>query len=237
MHSAILLLDFDGTVCLGEAPVLAYADAVAARMLGADGDDLRRRLGAFLAGGTGEDFVDGYAAVAAYSAGRVSAEDQAAAYLASRRLLAAGDLHVWAPPGFADFLAGLSAGVRTVLVTNAPRIGITETLAALGLGSSIDEVITDAAKPGGMESILDELLADVPARSLMSIGDIWRNDLEIPHRRGCVTALIDHNRTGDDRPTLLAEHFEDLYPIVREWSSAPKSFDYRTLTGTRKGTS
>ncbi|ERK67909.1 hypothetical protein N136_04607, partial [Leifsonia aquatica ATCC 14665] len=56
----LLVLDFDGTVCVGDAPVWAYAEAVIAGIL--DRDDiagreldagLRARLGAFLDGEPG----------------------------------------------------------------------------------------------------------------------------------------------------------------------------------------
>lgn len=234
---ATLLLDFDGTICLGDDPVLAYADSVAARLGDDDAGALQSALSAFLSGATSDGFVDGYAAVAAYSTGRLSPEELADAYLESRQVLADGALDVWAPPGLAGFLGEISGAARVVVATNAPSLGVGETLAELGIADVVQSVITDAGKPDGMNGMLDSLLGEQPARTLLSIGDIWRNDLEIPHRRGCVTALIDRFRTGDSRPTLLAERFEDLYPLVLEWSRAPESFAYRTLDDTPQGIS
>ena len=45
MSARVLVLDLDGTVCLGDAPVLSYAAAVAAHA----GPDLLARVNSFLA--------------------------------------------------------------------------------------------------------------------------------------------------------------------------------------------
>lgn len=36
----------------------------------------------------------------------------------------------------------------------------------------------DAGKPGGMPAVLDRLLSGLPPAALLSVGDVWRNDLE-----------------------------------------------------------
>jgi len=106
-----------------------------------------------------------------------------------------------------------------ILVTNAPGIRIDEALEALGLAGLFDRVITDAGKPSG----LDEVLAELPADArLLSIGDIWRNDLAPAHARGHQTALVGDFPDGNAQPTYRAADFSELIPQLEEWlRSAP----------------
>ncbi|WP_052460361.1 HAD family hydrolase [Microbacterium gorillae] len=211
-----VILDFDGTVALGDGPVRAYARAVERRG-GVTG--VEPVLNAVPA-----DALDGYDAVrmAAESAG-VSAADLSAAYLDSRAELATEDAPIHAPVGLAEFLtAAGEAGVLRLLVTNAPDIRIAPALAALGIADGIDRVVTDAAKPGGLDAQLDELAAAGVVR-VLSIGDIWRNDLAPAHRRGHTTALVGDHPDEIATPTHRASTFGDLAPALQEWLDAVPS--------------
>ena len=97
----ILVFDFDGTVCLGDGPVWAYADEA---LRGVD-DEVAAHLAAQLrrhldgAPGHPDGHPDGYAAVAALAGPYVSPEDLQKAYLASREALAGAVLDITAPGG------------------------------------------------------------------------------------------------------------------------------------------
>lgn len=228
----LLLLDFDGTVCVGDAPVWAYAEAVISGLL--DGtpaapaeldETIRARLGAFLDGAPGSPaYIDGYAAVAALAADHATAEQLQRAYEASRRALADGGIAVSTPPGLAEFLNVLGPRVERVLVTNAPADGIRETLAAIGLDRAIDDIVTDAGKPAGWSTLLPRFTAGREAAEIMAVGDIWGNDLQAPLAAGCATALIDRfgHRAGPAH--LTARSFEELYPGIRDWADDPRGF-------------
>lgn len=237
----LLVLDFDGTVCVGDAPVWAYAEAVIAGILdagngaaagvgatgGTGGLDagLRARLGAFLDGEPGSPaYLDGYAAVAALAAGHADEELLERAYRTSRRELARGRLEVSAPAGLAGFLDGLAGRVERVLVTNAPIEGVSETLGALGLSARVDRVVPEAAKPAGWGALLPELLAGREPASLLSVGDIWGNDLAAPLAAGCAVALIDRfgHRAGPAH--LVAPDFPGLYAGIEDWALDPAGF-------------
>jgi FMN phosphatase YigB (HAD superfamily) len=236
VHKATtLLLDFDGTLCLGDDPVRAYADAVASYLDAAAADAFSSAVDAYLAGNSGDTFVDGYVAVHAHVAGRIAATDMAAAYLASRQKLADGTLDVHPPAGLAEFLSEAGEHSRIAVATNAPELGIDETLRAFGVAQYVDTVVTDSAKPDGMDVILDGLLEDRLPQSLLSVGDIWANDLAVPHRRGCRTAFIDRWGYDDGRATFVAARFEDLYRDILRWSTAPTEF--HALLASDKGTS
>lgn len=205
----IVVLDFDGTVAVGDEPVLAYFRAVA----GPQADGLFAPWAA-----TGEGYRDGYALVADWAA-RNGVEESArsAGYAASRAALHSGEAAVTAPAGLADLLRSRPDDVRCVLVTNAPVDGIDPVLERLGLSGLLDELVGDAGKPTGMPEILASLLGDLPPDRLMSIGDIWRNDLEPAAAIGAATAFIDRFGLGEGSPTFRARTLEGLLPDIERW--------------------
>lgn len=224
----VLVLDFDGTVCLGDEPMLRYAHEVA-RVAGEAGPGIVQRVTEFLLDGDHREepalarAQDGYqvAARLGWAAG-ASREDLQQAYQLSRVPLHAGEVAVHAPEGLAELLAELAGRIRIVLVTNAPDAGLHRVLDRLGLGGSFHEVHGDAGKPEGMTPILTGLLqqhgiADQPQR-LLSIGDIWRNDLEPAQALGARTALVDRWGRGGGQPDARAATLEQLYPFIRDWA-------------------
>ncbi len=215
--TSILLFDFDGTIALGDGPVLAYARQVADRLDGPARGALLDGIRSALAAADG-DALDGYDAVrrAAETEG-ADAALLSAAYLASRAQLGTVEAPVSAPEGLADFLSDAAGRAERVLVTNAPAIRIDEALAALGLAGLFDRVVTSARKPAG----LDEVLAALPADArVLSIGDIWHNDLAPAHARGHATALIGGFADPAATPTFRASTFVELVPRLEDWLRA-----------------
>lgn len=211
MPHPVLIFDFDGTVALGEGPVLAYASAVARRAeLGQVFVD--EIAGALTAAEVEGGAVDGYdlVRVRAERAG-VAAHTLSAAYLDSRAVLGTAHAAVAAPAGLADLLADTAA--ERILLTNAPAVRLEEALDVLGLRGRFDRIVTDAAKPGGLARLLDEL----GERPVLSIGDIWRNDLAPAHARGHATALVGGFADPAATPTYRAARLEDLFDDVRRW--------------------
>lgn len=215
----ILVLDFDGTVAVGDDPVRAYRDAVLERVPAGAASD---RLDAYLAGEPLEDPpANEYALVAAWADSLgVAAEARAAAYAASRDALHAGTIGVTAPDGLAAALARRSGDVRAVLVTNAPVDGIAAVLERLGL--AFDELVGDAGKPDGMTAVLRRLLAeaDLPADRLLSVGDLWANDLAPAAALGAATAHVDRFGRREGTPTFRARTLTELLPDIERWWSA-----------------
>lgn len=237
----VLVLDFDGTVCLGDGAVLTYArlldaalaatavqhpprlvEAVLARFVGSPLADEPEGVDEAVALADGSP--DGY--VVAERVSRALGVDDAArsaAYAGARTALADGRLEVSAPDGLADLLDSLPDGVRVVLVTNSPEHGVVQPLERLGLADRVDELVTDAGKPAGLPAVLDRLRADAglgdrPDR-LLSLGDIWPNDLEPAAAQGSPTALVERFAAPDARPTHRAATLPELYPAVRAWAA------------------
>lgn len=216
----ILVLDFDGTVCLGDGPVRAYA---AEAVRGVD-DDVAAHVMAGLArhlDGAPDGHPDGYAAVAALVGPHVTPDDLQKAYTASREALAGAALDVGAPAGLDLFLDELAGRVHRVLLTNAPLVGIPESLATLGLTGAFDEIRTEAGKPAGFPATLVDLLAGAPPATLLSVGDVWVNDIAPPLAAGCATAYL-HRDPDDRRPAhLRARQLPELYPAIAAWVADP----------------
>jgi FMN phosphatase YigB (HAD superfamily) len=221
----VLVLDFDGTVCLGDGPIWAYAEALLPQL---DDEHARRvtaGLAAFLAGDTEPgDFSDGYSAVVRLAGPGVPSSTLNAAYLASREALAHGRVDVHSPDGLPELLAELTGTARRVLLTNAPDIGMPMLLDRLGLVEVIDEVITSAGKPDGFVTLLPRLLDGADPARLLSVGDVWLNDIARPLAAGCATAYVD--RTGaDPRPAhARATTLPGLYSAIRAWAVDPHVF-------------
>lgn len=223
-----LVLDFDGTVCLGDGAVWAYADRVLPLLPGDVGARVRNALADYLARPwSWPDFADGYIALAQLTEGSVTPAARHEAYLDSRQALSDPGADIHPPDGLAELLDELAGSVRTVVLTNAPATGLDAALHRLGLTDRIDTVLHSAGKPEHAPELLADLLADAPASHLCSVGDLWANDIAPALQLGCVTALID--RTGaESRPAhLRAGRIEDLYPGIRHWAADPETFASR----------
>ncbi|HSI91965.1 MAG TPA: hypothetical protein VK925_00615 [Jiangellaceae bacterium] len=224
----IMLLDLDGTACRGDEPVLEYARLVGAALPDRTAARLTAMLHGFLNGtdrdGVLADAQDGYQAVAALAAHLGSPPEMTeAAFHGSRGRLAAGELRVEAPAGLVDLLAELRPTVRVLLVTNAPATGLEAILNRLDLIGVLDEVIANAGKPAGLPPVLERVLADVGAEHdpwrLLSVGDIWANDLRVPRERGSATAYVDRFDRRQGPADARAPLVEDLYDHIRRWAS------------------
>lgn len=224
-----LVLDFDGTLCLGDDPILLYADELAKRIDVDAGEQLHAELTEFLAGSrTVEGAEDGYHAIWVLT--QHLGLDRAVlgeTYYASRARMEAGEGRVHAPEGITELLDDVrGAGVRTVLITNAPATGATTWLETVGIAQRLDAVIPDAGKPAGMRAHLERLLeesgaADAPHR-LLSVGDVWVNDVEPAMAIGARGLYIDRYGSGRGPSTASAPTIDALYPAIRAWAANPE---------------
>lgn len=229
MTRRTLIVDFDGTACVGDAPALDYA---AALDLEAEGADLLRRVRAWLEDPLGAADADDalrhaddvyQAAWSIAQAVELSPERISRTYLASRARLTAGEVHAERAPGLDELSAAVrSAGGRVVLVTNAPRAGLDPILERLEMAHLFDAVVGDAGKPAGLAQIIADVAgADADAdggEAIASIGDIWRNDLEPVRALGGRTALIDRFALRRGPADWSAPSLDGLVPAIAAWA-------------------
>lgn len=225
----ILVLDLDGTLAVGDAPVLGYARAI--ESLAPQADGLTVAVEAFLEDPHGDPRLrsaqDGYQAVAALCATfGVDDELRDRAYSVSRTALDVDLGDVRAPQGLAEALAALDA--HLVLITNSPRAGLNALLAHLGVTDLVAEVHPDARKPAGMGPLLGAVLHEHGLTSepfrLMSVGDIWANDLAPALELGCASAYVDPFDRHQGPAHVRARTLPELYPALRDWARDPGEF-------------
>lgn len=190
----VLVFDFDGTVCVGAGPVLAYAEEIARATdiatiyaeAQAALEDVRAPITVALGEGSkGYQPRDGYDLVrrlaARWSVPEETCQD---AYLRSREKLA--DTGICSPRGLAEFLSATDC--PAILATNAPDIGLEKALSVLGLSGVFEKVFFRVGKPEGLARIVEEKYIDRP---MIGFGDIWEFDLAPLHELGHRTVLID----------------------------------------------
>lgn len=237
----VLIFDFDGTISLGDGPVRAYARHVAESLPPTTAHDFLRSVEAGLDGELPVDLhpVDGYDLVRQLSDSfGASDEARSRAFLLSREELGTDAAPITAPEGLPDFLAAARQHAHLVLATNSPQTRIDSALESLGVAAHFDSVHTSAGKPAGLEVIVDEWLgrfanAD-PAGALLSVGDIWVNDLQPAHLRDASTALIGERADNAATPTYSATTLHELYPSLNDWleSTDPPAVSPQRSTST-----
>ena len=215
-----IVFDLDGTLALGDGPIVAYARSLA-RVAG-DGflTTAEAELASFAAGDSG--YRDGYHAVgtAAEHAG-IAAADVSAAYETSRDVLGTPAAPVAPPAGIADLLRDLAGDARLVLATNAPDAGVRELLADWGIADLFSAMHFTVGKPDGLSAVIRGALED---GAVLSIGDIAEFDLAPAAALGADTALV--GATCDSSPfpaTLRGRTIADLSDDLRAWAAAAAS--------------
>lgn len=217
MPHPTIIFDFDGTVAVGDGPVLAYARFVAESAGDGYLDRVASQLAAYARGESG--YRDGYDVVGslAKDAG-VDEPTLNAAYAHSRERLGSADAPVEPADGLRELLEDLGTDVRVVLATNAPGDGIPALLAGWGIAGRFAETRFAAGKPDGLADVVSAALASGP---VLSIGDIFDNDLAPAQRLGADTALVGATAaTSRDEPTFRGATLADIADDIRRWAAS-----------------
>lgn len=215
-----IIFDFDGTIAVGDGPIRAFARALADQLHDSTKEGFLAAVFADLDTADAEGFSiedrDGYGLVNRHA--RVAGADADAldaAYHQSRSVLASDEAPISAPDGLREFLDSLPAGVRAVLVTNAPDTNIEFALEQLDLAGCFHEIHHSARKPDGLEAIAAPWLSE---GRVLSIGDIWINDLMPIEKLGGTTALIGEPAAGT-RPDYAAPTLGAMLPALAAWAA------------------
>ena len=222
----VLLLDFDGTVCLGDGPVLAYAQEAFGYLPANERSAVRTRLAAFLSGDPDllRQYADGYGCVQDLVADHLSPEQLSAAFLTSRKRLATEDLGTSAAAGIKDLLSVLDGSVTRVLLTNSPAVGVVESIKRFGLSELFDQVVVGARKQHRMGEHVAVLTDGRPSATLISVGDHWANDVAVPLQRGCATGYISGHPGADEPAHLCGRDLATVAPGILDWAQDPVEF-------------
>ncbi|SDP22239.1 FMN phosphatase YigB, HAD superfamily [Nakamurella panacisegetis] len=224
-----LLFDFDGTLYVGDLPILAYARHAADLLPDAAATDLIDGVRYLLEGRSVtvrtidlRDAEDGYMGVEMLArAAGLTAEHLDGAYRLARQDLARSAFALDAPQGLPELLADL-ADAYVLVVTNADLTGVAEVLTAVEVAGHIDEIVAEADKPHRMPehvaALLDRIDAAATPERLMVVGDRWTADLADAFAAGARTALVDRFHRGDGTPHLRGASLAELIPGIRDWA-------------------
>jgi FMN phosphatase YigB (HAD superfamily) len=250
----VLIVDFDGTVCRGDAPVRYYAARIADTLPPAAARDFLAATERYLSDGPASavaatdtveaaalrEALDSWGAVLSLAARRYGVPGPVIAEAFARcrdwMIDPACEVEVVGP--LLDTLADLRRDTAIVLVTNSPRDSMLPLLDRLGIAAAFDDIVAGAAKPDGLRRFLQRRLGpDLRARPwrLCSIGDHYRNDIEPAVEIGAAAAYIDRFGRADGPATARAQRVEDLLPVLRAWAADPQGATRRAALAGRDG--
>ncbi len=240
MRQLLLVVDFDGTVYRGDAPVRHYAGLIADALAPAQAEAYLKAMERYIESGPAaaadsEDTVEAAAlreAVDTWSAaiglaGRcyaVPADVIELAFVRSRLWMAKPECEVELVELLLQTLADLRTQAGIVLLTNSGYTGLQPFLARLGIAACFDVIIAGAGKPDGLRRLLQRNLGtDLRERPwrVFSIGDHYRNDIEPAAEIGAGCGYIDRYGRADGPATAAGAAAEDLLPTLRAWAADP----------------
>lgn len=214
---ATIIFDFDGTLAVGNGPVLAFARQVAE--VAGDGflQQVEAGLADFEAGNS--PCRDGYDVVGSLATAHGVTDAQLSrAYRQSRELLGTDQAPVTTMPGLDDFLSGLRRHARLVLATNAPEAGVDAVLDSWRVREAFDALHFEVGKPAGLTAVVRETLADGP---VLAVGDIAEYDLAPAWSQGADTALVGATSADDSiTVTMRGRTLAELRTAIESWAAA-----------------
>lgn len=179
-RAAALILDLDGTLYRGDAPLIAYADAMAEMAQPPLGEALSARVRAFV-----DDPVlfapyrDPWATVSALG-GEAGLDwpRRDLAFLRVREAICQGEVPIELPLGLHAFLAGLDRRVRVAVLTNSEEQSARRLLRFMDLGDLAHKAKGMVHKPKGFAAAVRPHVAGLGAAQVVSVGDNHTNDVE-----------------------------------------------------------
>lgn len=229
-HAAALVLDLDGTLYRGDAPLLAYAEAMAVRAGSARGETLMAKARAFLADPLDfSPYRDPWATMGAFGGeAGLSWPRRDEAFLEVREAVMQGGIPIDRTPGLEAFIDGLDRRVRVVVLTNSDEESARRLLAFLGLGALAPYTHGVVGKPKGFAAAVRRSLGGVAPGHGVSVGDNHTNDIEPARALGLATLHVRWPGAYGGLADHTVARFEDgfewldgrLDAVLRGWRPA-----------------
>lgn len=227
-----IVFDFDGTLAVGNGPVLAYARAVAPSAAPGFVARVEDELKALDTGRSG--YRDGYHVVAELAErDGVSSGTMNKAYQASREVLGTPDAPVDAPAGLAELLDSLRQHAELHVATNAPRAGVEQVLDSWGVREYFAQTHFNVGKPAGLYPVIEDALRRGP---VLAVGDIVEFDLQPAIDLGADTALVGASAATSKAPvTMRGASLAALRDELVRWAEQPPAHTSSSHTSHLKG--
>lgn len=191
-RAAALILDLDGTLYRGDAPLLAYADAMAAMALEPLGKVLAARARAFLADPAAfAPYRDPWATISAFGGdAELDWPRRDLAFVGVREAICRGEIPIERPAGLGAFLSGLDRRVRVAVLTNSDEDSARRLLRFMNLDGLAATTRGMVHKPNGFAAAARPVVAGLRAGQAISVGDNQTNDIEPARAMGLATVHV-----------------------------------------------
>ncbi len=230
---AALFLDLDGTMYRGDAPLRAYAQAMAARAGGRRGEALAAKAEAFLRDPRPfMPFRDAWAALSAFG-GEAGLDwpTRDDAFVAVRDAIIRGEIPIERTPGLEEFVLGLDPRVRVAVLTNSEAESAVRLLLYLGLGRLCGHLKGEARKPSGFAAAVRDHLVGIGPERAVSVGDNLANDVLPARAMGMTTVHVRWPRAEGGQADLTVACLEEAFGFLHERLHAWLSESERPGTG------
>ena len=236
----LLVVDLDGTMYRGDAPVRRYAGWIADSLVPAPARAYLEALERYLESGPAaaadsDDTVEaavlreafdpwGAALGLAIRCHGVPVDVTAAAFGRCRRWMTGPECDVELVEPLRQVLTDLRECATIFLVTNSGYGDLRPFLGRLGISGCFDKISAGTGKPDGLRRLLTRTLGpdrrDRPWRAF-SVGDHYRNDITPATEIGAGGGYIDRYGRRDGPATATAATAEGLLPALRSWAGDP----------------
>lgn len=217
---ATVVLDLDGTLSVGAAPLRRYARDIAERLPSDARAAFTRAAEAHISGEVRLPGADDWQVLAALArASGIAHAALAAAFQSTRAAMRDGTCLVCSPHGTARFLAEARAYALIAVVSNSPADSVGPVLARLGLEELVDAVAPSAQKPDGLVPTVRALVLahGMSERPVLSVGDNAQNDILPARAAGWRTAYVRAGRPACAAATWSGDGLEELMAPILAW--------------------
>jgi FMN phosphatase YigB (HAD superfamily) len=156
-------------------------------------------------------------AVALHYGGK--AEDNSAAFLKVRDIMADPGFEMRSIPGMAETVQALKDRFVQVLATNSPEPDSKAILTKVGLIGLFDRMYFMSRKPVGLKAIFTELAEQhgIGMDGILSVGDNLVNEIAPAKALGCQAVFIDpHGMAEEEDADLIVRSMAELIPLLRQ---------------------
>jgi FMN phosphatase YigB (HAD superfamily) len=238
----LLIIDLDGTVYRGDAPVRYYAELISGVLPAEQAPAYLAAVDRYLESGPAaasatedtveaavlREAVDGWGAASGLAARCHAIPEYVteAAFARARRWMATPACPIEVVEPLLLAVAELRSEAEACLVTNTGHEDLDRFLDRIGIDGCFDDVVAGADKPDGLRRLLRARLGpDLRQRPwrAFSVGDHYRNDIEPAAEIGAGCGYIDRYGRADGPATVTRPRAEDVLPALRAWVRDPEA--------------
>ncbi|MCL5066253.1 MAG: HAD family hydrolase [Firmicutes bacterium] len=218
MVPGLLIFDFDGTLYRGDDPFRRYAEIISRSMTPDNAKVYLDHVQRHLDGEAGMVAGDNWEAVVGLAKRWLSDRERwQEAFLETRVFMMSDACQLEVPQDLVELLVYARGKVLLAVASNSPEAAAEPLLNKLGLFSYFDRVVSDAHKPDGLLTLVDQWLPSLDPGCIFSVGDNYANDIAPGLGRGWKTAHISPHGHFPGPADVRGRRLEEVLPTIRAW--------------------